>query len=66
MANFKIETRVKYYKEVDVVIGNVAAVGNPYIRKDFHEDGSVSTYCGIELDQQQFRNLKSKKWGTKT
>lgn len=60
MANLQIGTKIKYEKEVIMQVDGTAWTGSPFVRRDYHEDGSVSFYYGIEIDEEQFKELMTR------
>jgi hypothetical protein len=58
-----IETWIKYGKTRFMQLDGISEtiIANPFIRKDYHEDGSVSTYYGLEMTRKNFKRLK-KAW----
>ena len=55
-----IDSRIKYYKEVAVKVKGVTWYGVPFLRIDYHEDGSESVWCGIEIEEEQFEDFIGK------
>lgn len=59
------ESRIKYSKEtlVHLKLQNqdraikFAFFGNFFERKDFHEDGSISTYRGLEMTEDCYERI---------
>ena len=62
MRNSRIETKIKYFKEIEIVFDRERIQGSPYIRIDYHKDGSSSYYYGIEMDEDQFRLFGIDQW----
>lgn len=57
MANSKIETKIKYYDEIEIVFNRERIIGSPYMRIDYHEDGSSSYYYGIEFNAKEWDKM---------
>ena len=59
------ESRIKYSKEILVYLElqkpymaiKFAFFGNFFERKDFHEDGSISTYRGLEMAEDCYERI---------
>ena len=54
----KVETRIKYYGEMGFRIGYITYKGHLFRRRDYHEDGTQSEYCGVELNKDRFEDLR--------
>ena len=67
MENSQIETKIKYFEPVRLRIEGTdrVVVCHPNVRKDYHEDGSVSTYYGFEMSKKSFKRLR-KVWEIKS
>lgn len=56
----QIETKIKYFHTLFMQIDDTddVIICNPFIRRDFHEDGSVSKYYGVEMTRKNFKRLR--------